>query len=166
MPILRLAGRVVATAVVLVWLAFEFVLLPLVRPLIGWLSGLRLFERLGALIAGLPPYGVLVLLAIPFVLVEPLKAIGLYWMATGLVVRGLALFIFAHLVSLFTLDRIYHTGRAQLMRIGWFARLMGWVIALRDRALGWIRATAAWKWAAGAAARGRAWARNIVRPAE
>src|SRR5689334_6251542 len=100
MHLLRLVGRALATLLVLVWLAFEFVLWPLVRPIVDWLSRLRLFERLGALIGRLPPYAVLVLLAIPFLLVEPLKAVGLYWMATGLVYRGLGLFLFAHLASL------------------------------------------------------------------
>lgn len=165
MSALRLVGRVVATVVVVLWLAFERVLLPLVRPLISWLSGLALFQQLGTFIAGLPPYGVLVLLAIPFVLVEPLKALGLYWMATGLVVRGLALFVFAHLLSLFTLDRIYHTGRTQLMKIGWFARLMTWVVGLRDWALGWLRSTVAWKWTTSTASRITIWARRAFRSA-
>lgn len=165
MSALRLVGRGLATVVVVLWLAFERVLLPLVRPVIDGLSRLTLFQRVGTFVAGLPPYGVLVLLAIPFVLVEPLKALGLYWMATGLVVRGLALFIFAHLLSLFTLDRIYHTGRAQLMKIGWFARLMKWIVGLRDWALGWVKSTAAWKWITRTANGITIWARRAFRSA-
>lgn len=161
--VLRLLGRAIATAIVLVWLAFEFLLLPVIRPAINWLSSLRLFETIGGWIGRLPPYVVLVLLAIPFVLIEPLKALGLYWMGTGLLVRGLALFVFAHLVSLLTLDRIYHAGREQLMKIGWFARLMGWLIGLRDWAFGWARSTAAWKWGAAAAGQVRARIRRMVR---
>jgi hypothetical protein len=163
--VLRLIGRAVATVVVVIWLAFEVLLLPLVRPVVRWLSSLAFFEKLGALIGRLPPYAVLAVLAVPFVLVEPLKAIGLYWMATGLVVRGLALFVFAHLVSLLTLDRIYHAGRSQLMKIDWFAGLMGWLVRLKDRAFGWVRSTPAWRWAAGVGAGVRAWARKLIEPA-
>jgi hypothetical protein len=160
--VLRLIWRAIATAIIVVWLAFEVLFFPLVRPIIRWLSHLALFETLGSLIGRLPPYAVLALLAIPFVLVEPLKAIGLYWMATGLVFRGLALFIFSHVMSLLTLDRIYHAGHGPLMRIAWFARLMDWLVRLRDRAFGAVRATPAWRWSAGVAGAVRAWARSLV----
>jgi len=163
--VMRLIGRAIATVIVVVWLVFEVLLLPLVRPVVHWLGRLALFEKLGALIGSLPPYAVLVLLAIPFVLVEPLKAIGLYWMATGLVVRGLALFVFAHLVSLLTLDRIYHAGHTQLMQIGWFARLMTWLISLRDRAFAMARSTPAWRWSAKTVAKLRTWVRTLIEPA-
>lgn len=165
MAALRLVGRATATVIVVIWLAFELVLWPLVRPVVDALARLALFEKLGALTGRLPPYGVLVLLAIPFVLVEPLKAVGLVWMATGLFWRGLGLFIFAHLLSLLTLDRIYHAGRTQLLQIGWFARLMGWIVGLRDVAFGWVKATAAWRWASARIDAARRWVRNAARSA-
>ncbi len=162
---LRVAGRAVATVVVVVWTALDELLFPLVRPLVGWLSGLRLFEALGALIGRLPPYVVLALLAVPFVLIEPLKVLALYWIATGWFIRGIGLLIVSYLLSILTLDRIYHAGHAPLMRIAWFARLMGWLTRLRDRALSLVKATAAWRWSAGLARSVRAWFRGLLQSA-
>lgn len=143
--VLHLVGRAIATVVVVVWTLLDELLFPLFRPLIRWLSGLRLFEMIGDLLGRLPPYVVLICLAVPFILIEPLKLLALYWMASGLVIRGTLLLIFSHILSILTLDRIYHAGHAQLMKIGWFARLMGWVIGLRDGVFGWVKATTAWQ---------------------
>jgi len=80
---LRFAARLIATIVVVVWAVFDELLFQPLRPLVRWLSGLRLFEAIGALIGRAPPYGVLVMLAVPFALIEPLKIVALYWIATG-----------------------------------------------------------------------------------
>lgn len=142
---LRAAGRSVVTVVVLFYSLLDALIFPLVRPVIGWLAGLDLFRAIGAAIGRLPPYAVLALLGLAFVVIEPLKALALWWMALGHALTGLALLGGAHLLSLFVVERIYHAGHAQLMRIGWFARLMGWLVGLRDRALAWVRSTSAWK---------------------
>jgi len=73
--------------------------------------------------------------------------------------------VFAHLVSLLTLDRIYHAGHTQLMQIGWFARLMTWLISLRDRAFAMARSTPAWRWSAETVAKLRTWVRTLIEPA-
>lgn len=163
MAALRLGARAIATVIVVIWTALDELLFAPLRPLIAWLSQLRLFEALGGLVGRLPPYVVLVLLAVPFVLIEPLKILALYWIATGLFIRGAVLLVVSYVLSIFTLDRLYHTGRSQLMKIGWFARLMAWVTGLRDWAFGWVKATALWKWATGIGAGVRDWFRTLVR---
>ena len=163
--VLRAIGRVIATVLVAIWVALDELLFPLVRPLIAWLGRLPVFAQVGALIGRLPPYVVLVLLAVPFVLIEPVKIFALYLIATGLPIRGIVLLAFAHLLSILTLDRIYHAGRGQLMKIAWFARLMAWLVRLRDRAFGWVKASAAWRWAATNIAGLRAWVRRLLWPA-
>lgn len=161
--VLKVIGRVIAVLVVVVWLALDDLFFLVVKPLVTSLSRLALFQRIGAGVARLPPYGVLVLLAIPFVVVEPFKVLALYWIATGLVIRGVLLLIAAYFVSILTLDSLYQAGHGQLMKIGWFARLIKWIVELRDWALGWVRSTPAWKWAAARAASVRDWARSLVR---
>jgi hypothetical protein len=163
--VLRLVGRGIALVLVVLWAILDTVLFPLFRPLIGWLSGLRLFETIGALIGRTPPYLVLLMLAVPFVVLEPLKVFALYWIAVGHVIQGTILLIFAHALSILTLDRIYHAGKGQLDKIGWFARLMGWVVGLRDWAFGWVKHTAAWQAAARMGSDVRNWFRNLVRSA-
>ena len=160
---LRALVRLVVGIAVVGYTLLDELLFPLFRPLIAYLSGLRLFEALGALLQRLPPYAMLVVLAVPFVLIEPLKVFALYWLALGHVIQGGALLFASHALSILILERLYHTGHAQLMRIGWFKRLMGWVTALRDRVLGWVRATAAWRWARQVAGDIRAWFRGLLR---
>jgi hypothetical protein len=165
MQALRLVGRGIAVVVVVFWAILDEVLFPPFRPLIAWLSRRRIFETIGELIGRAPPYLVLVLLIVPFVMIEPLKLFALYWIAVGHIYQGTVLLVFSHVLSIFTLDRIYHTGKHQLAKIGWFARLMGWLVGLRDWAFGWVKHTAAWKAAAQLASGARDWLRTLVRSA-
>src|SRR5690242_12170274 len=88
LAVLRAVGRAVAVVIVFAWAVLDELLFPLFRPLIALLSGLRLFERIGLIIAGSPPYAVLVMLAVPFVLIEPVKVFALFWTASGHIVQG------------------------------------------------------------------------------
>lgn len=160
--VVRAVARFVVTIAVVVYTILDELLFPLVRPLLRWLSGLRLFAAIGAVIARLPPYVVLVLLAVPFAIIEPVKVFALYWGATGHVLQGTLILIAAQILSIFTCDRIYHVGRGQLMKIGWFRRLMTWLVSLRDKALAWARTTRIWQSAAGAVRSIREWFRGVI----
>ena len=163
MQVLRAIGRATAIVIVVLWAILDTLLVPLLRPLVDWLASLRLFETIGALIGRTPPYLVLLLLAVPFVVLEPLKVFALYWIAVGHVIQGTILLIFAHGLSILTLDRIYHAGKGQLDKIGWFARLMSWVVGLRDWAFGWVKQSAAWQAAARLGTAARRQLRQLVR---
>jgi hypothetical protein len=159
--ILRAVARFIVAVAVVAYTLLDELVFPLVRPLLRWLGELQLFQRLGTLIQRLPPYVVLALLAVPFVIIEPVKVVALYWIATGQVILGIVALGLAQIVSLLTCERIFHVGYEPLMRIGWFKALMGWLFGLRDRALAWVRATPAWRWAAGVAQGVRDWFRRL-----
>jgi hypothetical protein len=165
MTVLRAIGRFVVGIFVVAYAILDTLLFPLFRPLIRYLSGLRLFEAIGSLIGKLPPYLVLLILAVPFVVLEPLKVFALYWFALGHLIQGGILLIVAHGLSILTLERLYQAGKPQLMKIGWFARIMGWLGALRDAALAFAKSTAVWKWSAETASAVRAWFRSIIQSA-
>ena len=145
---LRFAGRVVLSILLILWTLLETLLFPLFRPLIDWLSGLRLFELVGAALVRLPPYVALLVFAVPFIIIEPVKAFALYWFGIGHIVQGGALYVLAHLASILIVERLYHTMHASLMRIGWFRRLMTWLDGIRRIALDWARSTSLWQAAA------------------
>ena len=158
----RMIARVVVTIGVIAYTLLDELLFPLFRPAIRWLGDLRLFQQLAAWIQRLPPYVVLALLAAPFIILEPAKLFAIYWGAVGHPVQGVLLLLAAQVASILTCDRLYHVGYEPLMRIGWFNRLMTWVIGLRDAVLGWAKGTAIWK-AAAAFARGvRDWFRRML----
>ena len=163
-PLWQQPFRVIVTVGVIAYTALDELLFPLFRPAIRWLGGLQLFQRLAALIRSLPPYAVLALLAAPFIILEPAKLFALYWAATGHPTQGALLLLTAQIASILTCDRIFHVGYAPLMRIGWFNRLMTWLIGLRDRALNWAKATAIWMAAAAAARSVRGWLRGVMAP--
>lgn len=118
---------------------------PLYRPLIAWFASLRLVGRLEDAIGRLPPYGALVALAIPFAIVEPLKLLGLVFLARGALTAGIVTTAVGHLAGFLLVERVYHAGRAQLLTIPWFARIMGWIDAIRQAVIGRIKASAAWR---------------------
>lgn len=134
---------------------------PFYRPLIRWLSSLRIVQRMEAAIARLPRLAILILLAIPFAIAEPLKLVGLILFARGQFWAGLAVTAFAHLASFFVVERIYHAGRERLLSYRWFAWGMGWIMRLRDRTLGWIRASAAHAFAIRSRDAARRWWRGL-----
>ncbi|CAD5267546.1 conserved hypothetical protein [Bosea sp. 62] len=121
------------------------VLRPLYRPLIARFASLRLVARCEEAIGRLPPYGALVALAIPFAIVEPLKLLGLVFLARGALTAGIVTTAIGHLAGFLLVERVYHAGRAQLLTIPWFARIMGWIDTIRQAVIGRIKASAAWR---------------------
>jgi hypothetical protein len=134
---------------------------PLCRPLIRWLSSLRIIQRIEAGIARLPRLGILILLAIPFAIAEPLKLLGLLMMADGRARTGSIVFGFAHLVSFLLVERIYHAGRDKLLTYGWLAWGMALLDRLRRRALDWVRSSAAYAFALRSRDAARQWWRSL-----
>ena len=163
--VLRAVGRFIVGVIVVAYAVLDAVLFPLFRPLIRYLSAHPVFTTTGRIIQTLPPYMVLVILAVPFVVLEPLKVFALYWFALGHLIQGGVLLVVAHGLSILTLERLYHAGKPQLMKIGWFALLMEWLGGLRDAALRIARSTGAWQWAARVVNDVRAWFRGLVRSA-
>lgn len=160
--ILRGIGRALVTVAVLIYTVLDELLFPLFRPLIRRLGELRLFQRIGAWIGKSHSYLALVLLAVPFVIIEPAKLFAVYWGAIGHVVQGPILLIAFHALSLLVVERIFHAGYEPLMRIGWFKALLDWLFGLRDRAIAWAKATPAWQAAAGWVRGAREWLRGLL----
>lgn len=133
-----------AKGVVVLYLVLDAIFTPIFWPLFRWLTKLRYIIRLQEIIARLPPYAILVSLAIPFAFAEPAKLVALYLIAAGHLTAGLILTAVAHLVTLVVVERIYHAGREKLRTIPWFAKLMDWLTGIRDQLLAWARATPAW----------------------
>ncbi len=131
-------------AVITVFVILDEFLRPLYRPLLRRLAELRIMRRLEESVAALPPPLVLLALAIPFAIAEPLKLFGLLLFARGQFWAGLIVTAFAHLMSFVFVERIYHAGREKLMSYRWFAWVMGQIVRVRDNVLGWVRATAAY----------------------
>ena len=143
--VVRGTGRFVVVVAVVGYTVLDELLFPVFRPLIVWLTGLRLFQRIGEALGRLPPYVALVALGVPFVIIEPAKLLAIWWAAQGHVIQGTLMLLVAQVLSLLVCERIFHAAYQPLMRIGWLRALLGWVFGLRDRAIALARSTVAWK---------------------
>jgi hypothetical protein len=119
-------------------------LLPAFRPLIAAFSRLPLFGRLCAWLLTIPPYPAMLLFAIPFAILEPLKLLALYWTAIGHVLTGTVAMIVLHGLSILSTERLFAVLKPTFLTIPWFAALWGRITSIRDRLLAWVRETRAW----------------------
>ncbi|MCI0468010.1 MAG: hypothetical protein L0Y57_13585 [Beijerinckiaceae bacterium] len=133
-----------ADAVVILYLILDGIATPLIRPLLRWVAGLVLVLRLQDIVASLPPYVILLLLAFPIAVAEPAKIYALYLMSQGYLYAGCATLAAAYLLSLVVAERIYRAGEERLRTIAWFANFMDWLIDIREQLLAWVRATPLW----------------------
>jgi hypothetical protein len=115
---------------VVIYTLLDELLFPLFRPLIGWLSALAgCSSASGDWLGRLPPYAALVALGVPFVVIEPMKVVAIWWAGTGHVITGTIGLLLAHALSLLVVERIFHAVYQPLMRIEWFARLLRWLFS-------------------------------------
>lgn len=134
---------------------------PLYRPLSRWIAGLRIVQRAEIWIATLPRLAVLVLLAVPFAIAEPLKLVGLVMMAHGQLVAGLLVMTLAYLASFLIVERVFRAGEAQLLSYPWLASCIAHLSRLRQLALAWVRRQALYRAARDLAAAAREQARLL-----
>jgi hypothetical protein len=134
-----------ADAVVVLYIVLDGIVAPVFSPLLKWVARLRLVIRLQDAVAALPPYAILVLVAVPMLIAEPAKLYALWLFGQGLFWAGIGTITAAYVLSLLVAERIYHAGREKLRTIVWFARLMDWLTSIRDHILAFVRAS--WIWA-------------------
>ncbi|MGE3228658.1 MAG: hypothetical protein AB7J30_04410 [Hyphomicrobium sp.] len=150
---LRAGGRLVVRALAFVLQVLAALILlfeewgwrPLVDAL-AWLSRFRLVARLESTLAGLPPYGALLALAVPTSILFPLKLLAVYLVAQGHVFTAGLLFIGAKIASTALIARIFLLTRPALMRIGWFAAVHDWIVPWKEALFARIRASWAWRY--------------------
>lgn len=117
---------------------------PLQR-VIGRLARLPLWARMEALIAGLPPYGALLVFFIPTLLLFPVKLLALYWIGKGHAVLGLAVVLAAKMLGTAAVARLFALTHPALMRLPWFANLYGRWKPWKDALMAQVKASAAWR---------------------
>jgi hypothetical protein len=103
----------------------------LIRPLGTWLSKLPIFRWVGRWIRSLGPYPTLALFALPLIVLEPVKPVGLYLIASGNVIDGTVLIGVGEIAKITIVERIFHAGRDKLMTIPAFAWSYERVMSLR-----------------------------------
>src|SRR5215475_2696993 len=125
----RVLSPVAAAAAVLYFLidaVFLSAVRTVIRPLARALSRIRIFNALAAWLASLGPYPTLVLFLVPVIILEPVKPVGAYLIATSHLVSGVSLIAIGELLKIVIVERLFHFSRDKLMSIPAFARVYNW----------------------------------------
>jgi hypothetical protein len=143
------ALKPVVVAFAVLYFVIDALFFALIKPFATWLSKLRIFARVGSWVRSLGPYPTLALFVIPFVVLEPIKPVGLYLIASGQVVDGTLVIGVGEVLKITLVERLFQVGRDKLMTIPAFARcyefVMSWraylkTLAVWQAMLKWVRA--------------------------
>lgn len=119
------------------------------RPLsnlLGQLARFPLWARAELWVAGLPPYGALVALAIPSAILFPTKLVGVYLLAIGQVAAATVLLLAAKLASTALIARIFLLTKPALMQIEWFANVYNTFVPWQEAMFAWLRSSWIWRY--------------------
>jgi hypothetical protein len=124
-----------------VYLCVDFVFAGLAAPISKWLARRSEMQRLQGWIKSLPPYACLALLAVPVIILEPIKLLAAYLAATGHVTTAAVAFCGGELLKLVLIEQLFDLTRDKLMRIPAFAWTYGQYGCARE----WITRSEAWQ---------------------
>ena len=106
-----------------------------VEPLVAWLVNLvpwdGLKARLARLIERLPPWAVLFVFIIPFIVMLPLKFLEVYFLATRNWLGAIAVILFVKIAGLGITAFIFEVTRGKLLQMAWFERMYDWFLWAR-----------------------------------
>jgi hypothetical protein len=81
------------------------------------------------------------LLVIPLVVLEPVKPVSAYLIASGHFIDGMLILAIGEVLKIMIVERIFHVGRDKLMTIRAFA----WIYNFASDWLAWVRALPPWQ---------------------
>ncbi len=140
-PVLKqiLKGAVLAAAVL--YFLIDALFLSLIKSIFKRLADLPVVVRVSAWIAALGPYPTLALFLIPLIILEPVKPVSAYLIATGHTLYGVIVFVVGEVLKIAIVERMFHMSRDKLMSIAAFA----WAYNLIMPWLDYLRALPAWQ---------------------
>jgi hypothetical protein len=124
-----------------VYFVIDALALSILKPLLRKIANLRLFAFIARWIASLSPYATLALFLIPLILLEPVKPLSAYLVASGQFKLGMLVLVVGEILKITIVERIFHIGRDKLLRIKAFALVYNFVWGW----LTWIQALPSWQ---------------------
>ena len=151
--VLRYAGRAVILPAVFLYFLIDLIFFSIVRPLRRRLMALRWNRRMRDWVNTLNPYSALLLLLVPWLILEPIKPIGFLLLAHQRHLAATLLIVVGEVVKLTLFEQLFDMTRPKLMSFRWFAwsynRWRATIEYLRSlplwrRMLDWHRTVRAW----------------------
>lgn len=153
--LLRGFGHVLAVIIILFE---EWGWEPLKRMML-WLMRSPILRNIGIWLTRLPPYGALASLAIPFVIDQLIKIIGLVWMLHGHPKLGISIIVAAKVFGTALFAWIFQLAQPQLLQIPWFAWLYARWVPWKDRLIASVKNSRVWR----VASRLKQWCKDKTR---
>lgn len=157
----RKLSRALLTALLVPVLLFEEWGWAPLAAMVARLGSLPLWAWLERKVAGLPPWGALLVFFVPVIALFPVKLLALYFFGLGHYTSGLVLLIGAKLVGTAVVARLFQLTLPALMQIPWFARWYPRWKAWKDRVLTAVRHSTPWQAVLGLKAAAQRWWRSL-----
>lgn len=145
----------VAFTLATIYLLVEAVFIAVARPFANGIAAHRLLERLRVGITSLPPYPALALVALPLIILEPVKPVAAYLAGTGHIAIGGIVLVVGEVLKLVIVERLFSISRNKIISIP----ALAWTYPLYVQASGWLESFEAWR----AARRWTGFARHAIR---
>jgi hypothetical protein len=149
----------VAAIAAIVYFLIDAVFLSIIRPVGEAIGKLPIFDSVREWLASLGPYPTLALFVVPLVVLEPVKPVGAYLIATGHIFSGVSLIVIGEVLKITIVERLFHFSKDKLMTIAAFAWGYNWLLAR----LNYLKAQPLWQAASKKLASLKDAARRLVR---
>lgn len=124
-----------------IYFMVDAIFLTVAKPLADWIAEHWIFESLRVWIVSLSPYPTLALFAVPLVVLEPVKPLAAYLIATHHFATGMTVFVIGEILKLVLVERLFSVSRDKLMSIPAFAFAYWKYRAAKD----WLTSVEAWQ---------------------
>jgi len=141
-----LVARGIGTAILALIIVFEEWGWRPLAELLSLLARFRIWARVEGWVASLPPYGALVVFALPSTLLFPLKLLALALLAKGQAITAAVLLGGAKVAGTAVVARIFMLTKPRLMQIGWFARAYAVFTPWKDALVARVHESWAWRY--------------------
>lgn len=131
----------VAFVLVAIYFAVDAAFSYVTKPLADRIGRLRPFKSVRMWIVSLNPYSALALFAVPVAVLEPVKPMAAYLMATGHLAFGLGSLVGAEIIKLTVVERLFQLNRSKLLSIRAFA----WGYGYWRRVTDWVESSEVWQ---------------------
>src|SRR5262249_28352890 len=113
--------RAILVAIAVLYFLIDLLFLSVLRPLRQRLMFWRVVQRLRAWVATWNRYAALLLLIVPWLILEPIKPIAFLLFAHKHRIAATSLIVAGEIVKLTLLDQLFDMVRPKLMTFSWFA---------------------------------------------
>jgi hypothetical protein len=134
-------GRVVLLTFVIVYLLIDLIFLSIMRPIRRRLMALPWLRDFRAEVGSLNRYAALLLLLVPWLILEPLKPFSIVLFTHKHHLSATLLMVGSEVIKLTLLEQIFDITKPKLLTFGWFA----WGYGKWREAVGYIHSLTVWR---------------------